>query len=534
MPDDGVAAMSSGCAAQEEASFDPVAWWARVEGSRTALIEATTGARHSYAELDAEADRWSVRLRGAGVQVGDRVGVLAQNRVEFIPLLFACIRVGAVLVPLNWRLSAPELTRVLRNSEPRLLLGEERFRSTATTALAGFEAGAAVRWIDLDGSECTRATAIEGAATMRHPSRADDVVMLLYTSGSTGVPKGVMIPHRQLVANAIATTTAWQLGADDIGPAATPFFHTGGWNVFTTPLLYCGGAIVLIDGFNADEYLDLLDRFDVTVTFGVPTQLAMLRSSARWGRPLPKLRWFISGGAPCPQRLKGEVRAAGYVMREGYGLTECGPNCFAISADAALARPGSVGWPVPQLQMRLRGDDGALCAEAGAAAGELELRGPQLFTGYFHAPDATASVMTDDGWLRTGDLARRDADGCYSISGRRKEMFISGGENVFPGEVEAALLDCDGVADACVIGVPDERWGEVGCAMVVRSAATATEAAILAALRTRLAAYKIPKRVCFVDALPRLGSGKIDRTAVVRLVTAGGGEVAAIGREVAP
>ena len=340
--------------------------------------------------------------------------------------------------------------------------------------------------------------------------------MLLYTSGSSGAPKGVIVPHRQLLWNAIATTTAWRIGANDIGPLATPFFHTGGWNVFTTPMLFGGGTVVLLDGFDPESYFDVLERFEVTLAFGVPTQLAMVRETASWGRPLPALRTFLSGGAPCPKRIKDDVRLAGYRFREGYGLTECGPNCFATTDRTAIEKDGTVGWPVPFLDMRLRDRD---AHEVGPGEiGELELRGPQLFGGYFREPLATAQVMTADGWLRTGDLASCDAEGVYTIRGRSKEMFISGGENVFPGEVEAALLDCRGVREVTVIGIADARWGEVGCALVVRADPHLDEHALLTQARERLAGYKVPKRVQFVEAIPRLGSGKIDRRAATALL----------------
>jgi fatty-acyl-CoA synthase len=276
--------------------------------------------------------------------------------------------------------------------------------------------------------------------------------------------------------------------------------------------------VVLFDGFDADGFLAAVEEEGITTALTVPTQLLMLTESPRWGRPLPRLRGFVSGGAPCPTALAERVRAAGYRFREGYGLTECGPNCFAISDEEARARPGSVGWPVPFLEMRLETADGR---EPGPGEpGELLLRGPQLFAGYLRAPQRTAEAFSPGGWLRTGDLARRDADGAYTICGRRKEMYISGGENVFPGEVEAALADCPGIAEAVVVGVSDERWGEVGRAFVVlRAGEYATgEAEVVAHARTRLAAYKVPRSVFIVPEIPRLGSGKPDRAALLRWI----------------
>lgn len=497
--------------------FDPIAWWSMVDGARTAIIDAASGIRFSYRDVDRDADRWHTVLTRQGVQAGDRVGIVAQNRYDFVPLFFGCIRRGAILVPFNWRLSAVELARVITDADPSLIFGESGSRAVLEQACARLDSIPAPCVLDLDHDLPVLQRAAAGDVVPVSPPRGhDDTAMLLYTSGSTGAPKGVMLPHRQLLWNALATTIGWRLSADDIGTAATPFFHTGGWHVFTTTLLSRGGAIVLTGAFEPSEFLDVLERYGATVTFGVPTQFAMLRDSANWGRPLPTLRWFFSGGAPCPQGVKDAVRAAGYGFREGYGLTECGPNCFATSSRIALEKDGSTGWPIPFLQMRLRADDGALAGHD--EIGELELRGPQMFSGYFRAPEQTAEAMTADGWLRTGDLASRDADGVHRIRGRRKEMFISGGENVFPGEVEAALLDCPGVVEATVIGVPDVRWGEVGCALIVCRDKALDERTLTTEARVRLAGYKVPQRMVFVDAIPRLGSGKIDRRAAAALI----------------
>ncbi|HYJ80957.1 MAG TPA: AMP-binding protein [Longimicrobiaceae bacterium] len=488
---------------------DPLRFWRRAAPERIALVDRARGERLTYAELDAEADRWAALLRDEGIGRGDIVAVLAGIRADVAALFFACGRVGAALLPLNWRLAAAELAPVLADARPALLLGEGRFRDRVERAPGEAEAP---RWIDLD-EEAPALLARGGPSVADAEVEADTPCLILYTSGSTGKPKGAILPHRQVFFNAVATATAWELGPDDVAPVSTPFFHTGGWNVFATPLWHRGGTVVLFEGFDADEYLAAVAEEGITVALAVPTQLLLLTASPRWGRPLPTLRFFVSGGAPCPPALAARVRAAGYRFREGYGLTECGPNCFAISHAEALRRPGSVGWPVPMLEMRLEADGGG--EAAAGEPGELLLRGPQLFAGYLRAPERTAEVMTADGWLRTGDLARRDADGAYTICGRRKEMFISGGENVFPGEVEAALADCPGVAEVVVVGVRDERWGEVGRAFVVaRAEAPPSETDVISHARSRLAGYKVPRQVVFLPEIPRLGSGKPDRRAL--------------------
>jgi len=455
-------------------------------------------------------------LLSLGVRRGDRVATLTGNRVEIVGLFFGATRIGAVLVPLNWRLSVAELARVIDDAAPALIVGEDRHRSLGEAATKAAES--AVQWLELDREAApllAASDAVGGVAWVS--SEPEAPAMLLYTSGSTGKPKGAILPHRQIYYNAVATTVGWQIGSNDVAIVANPLFHTGGWHVFSTPLWHRGGTIVLFDQFDATAFLDAIADERVTLAFGVPTQIVMMTQSASWGRELPSLRFLISGGAPCPEALGERVRAAGLRFRQGYGLTECGPNCFAITDEEAVRRPGAVGWASPFLEMRLV-TEGAGNGEQGtetANPGELLLRGPQMFGGYYNDPGRTAEAIDADGWLHTGDLATRDADGAYRICGRKKDMFISGGENVFPGEVEAALSECPGIGEAVVVGVPDEKWGEVGRAFVLRrSGEDLTAEQVIAHARQRLAAYKVPKSVVVLDELPRLGSGKADRAAL--------------------
>lgn len=491
---------------------DVVSWWGRVHPSRTALVDRARGQRLTYSELDAASERLAHVLAGLGVGRGDRVGVLAGSRIEQLTLFGASLRIGAVLLPLNWRLAAPELARVLTDAMPAVILGEARFRAVAEEATAS---GASVpRWIDLDAELprlVEKASAPAGFAHIR--AEPEMPTMLLYTSGSTGRPKGAVLPHRQLFYNSLATTTGWELGANDVAPVHTPFFHTGGWHVVAMPHFHVGATVVLFDQFEPASFLDGLIEEKCTWTFGVPTQIAMMLECRGWERALGGLRFFMSGGAPCAPALQARLRAAGVTFREGFGLTEFGPNCFAMSNADAVAKPGYVGYPMPFVEMRLRTDDGA--DPATGEPGELLLRGPQMFGGYWNAPEKTAECLDTDRWLHTGDLAMRDADGAYRICGRKKEMYISGGENVFPGEVEAALTECEGVVEAVVVAVPDAKWGEVGCAYVVsKRGRTLVPSELISHVRKRLAGYKAPKSIVLVETIPRLGSGKIDRNAL--------------------
>lgn len=490
---------------------DSLRFWSKLAPRKTALIERARDSHQSYAELDIAADRWASVLIANRVKPGDRVAVISGNRREVAELFFACTRVGAALVPLNWRLAPVELGVIVAHSEPALFVGEGRFRAALEEALGGATAGR--NWIDLDDDAPQLLYAAQQFGDDVE-NGADDAALVLYTSGSTGQPKGVIIPHRQILFNAIATTTAWELGPNDIAPVSTPFFHTGGWNVFATPLWHRGGTVVLFDAFDGPGFLAGMVEEKCTVGLTVPTQLVMMRESPRWGVPLPALRFLACGGAACPPSLSAEVRAAGYTLREGYGLTECGPNCFAISNEEAVVRPGTVGWPVPFLEMRLVTEEGSDAEKD--EPGELLLRGPQMFAGYFRDPEKTAEAFAPGGWLRTGDLARRSADGAYSISGRRKEMFISGGENVFPGEVESVFCGHPGVSEVVVTGISDPLWGEVGRAFVVKREGfeAATVEDLISFARGRLAGYKVPRSVVFLSELPRLGSGKPDRRAL--------------------
>lgn len=503
-------------------SPDSLRFWSKLSPRRIALVDRARDTRQSYSELSAAADRWAGVLRAKGVNRGDRIAVVAGNRHEVAELFFACGRLGAALVPLNWRLAPVELQAIIEHAQPKLLIGEGRFRGAAEAAARGD--GFAGEWIDLD-NDAQRLLAVSPSDIRDVEATANEAVLILYTSGSTGQPKGVIIPHRQILYNAIATTTAWELGPTDVAPVSTPFFHTGGWNVFATPLWHRGGRVVLFDGFDGAGFLEGFAEEKCTVGLTVPTQLVMMREISRWGIELPSLRFLACGGAPCPPSLSAEVRARGYTLREGYGLTECGPNCFAISDEEAVKRPGTVGWPVPFLEMRLVTEDGR--ESESDEPGELLLRGPQMFGGYLNDPERTADALTPDGWLRTGDLARRASDGAYSISGRRKEMFISGGENVFPGEVESVLCGHPGVSEVVVAGVGDPLWGEVGRAYVVRreGAEGVTGEDLIAFARTRLAGYKIPRSVVFLDDLPRLGSGKPDRRVLSAIQTESAGTV---------
>lgn len=332
--------------------------------------------------------------------------------------------------------------------------------------------------------------------------------MILFTGGTTGVPKGAMQPYRQGFFNAVNTVLSWGLRDDDCVVQATPAFHAA-INAFTVPLLHLGARVVLQESFEPGEYLDLNEDAGATLMFLVPSMFRMVADHVDFAdADLSHVRWAIAGGAACPEPLRQSFLTHGVRFKQGYGLTEAGVNCFSMELDEADAHPSSVGKAILHSEVVVRRADGAACDPG--ELGELTIRGPHVFLGYFERPEATAEMLRED-WLWTGDVATMDADGFVSIVGRRKEMFISGGENVFPAEIERALYEHPDVSECAVLGVPDERWGEVGLAVVVPQdqAPALAPQALREFLRGRLARFKVPKHIEMVDSLPKSGAGKI-------------------------
>ncbi|MEM1417798.1 MAG: AMP-binding protein [Myxococcota bacterium] len=455
----------------------------------------------SYAELDARTDGVAAALRARGVGPDDRVAVLAENHVGFVTLLAAMARTGAMLAPLNYRLATEELRELMGHVAPALLL-----------AGPGWEARAE----EIAGS--VPVLPLEGFGQDSAPPQAsvvgpDDVATLCFTGGTTGLPKGAMLTHRQLVMNAVNTAFGWGVHAEDAVVVATPMFHAA-FHALCWPLLQLGGFVVVQERFDPEEHLALAAAH-ATLLFMVPTMFRLLADAPGFAdADLGRIRWAISGGAPCPAPIREAFAGRGIRFKQGYGLTECGVNCFALELAEAAAHPESVGRPMPHLRARLVDDDGN-----DASEGELQLSGPVTMKGYFGRAEATAEAFVSAGgrrWLRTGDVARRDAEGRYFIVGRKKEMFISGGENVYPAEVERALDGHPKVHECAVVGVPDPRWGEVGLAAVVlHEGAGLDEAELRAWVAARLAKYKVPKRWRFLDALPKSGAGKVLKRALV-------------------
>lgn len=313
--------------------------------------------------------------------------------------------------------------------------------------------------------------------------------------------------------NSINTVMSWGLDQNDVAILNAPLFHTGGLNVFTLPLVHAGGKNIVCKAFDPAQVFYLIANCGVTVFFGVPTMFVMMQQHPDWEQAdFSRLKIVISGGAPCPAPVLERFWEKGVDFKIGYGLTEAGPNTFWLPPADVRRKPGSVGKPLFHIDVRVIDKDGHECAPD--TAGELIIRGPHVTPGYFNNPQATASAIRD-GWLHTGDLAIRDAEGYYTVVGRLKDMIISGGENIYPAEIESVMHAHPAVAEAALIGVPDEKWGEVGFAVVaLKAGQPLVEAELLDFMRSRLAKYKIPKAVAFVDELPKTGPGKIDKRAL--------------------
>jgi fatty-acyl-CoA synthase len=511
---------------------------ARLSPDAVGLVDATTGRSFTYDDLDARANRTARLLREHDVTEGSRVAVLSRNRPELVDLFFACGKTGGVLAPLSHRLAPPELAAMLSDVEPSLLVVEEPFADLASETLAHGDCTVAPTRLDLgadgaDGGDAERgdedgptaspapgdahrgsyhaAVSADDSAVETAALATDDPYLLLHTGGSTGVPKETVVTHGAVCWNSFNTITAWGLRPGDTTPMVFPMFHTGGWNVITVPLFHLGGTVVVAREFDPGEVLDLIPAHDATVLVAVPAVLRAMAEHDDWAdTDLSSLRFAKSGGGPCRQAVLDAWWDRDVDLSQGYGLTECGPNNFAMPDGWPREKAGSVGVPAMHVDVRVVDDEGEQVP--AEEVGELELRGPHAADRYWRAEAETRATF-GDGWVSTGDLARVDADGYVHVEGRLKNMYVSGGENVYPPEVEDAVADHPKVREVVVVPVPDERWGQVGKA-VVEGDDSLTLSELRAFLDGRLARFKQPRHLAFVDELPTSGPSKIDREAV--------------------
>jgi fatty-acyl-CoA synthase len=451
---------------------------------------------------------------------GDRVAVLSENRVEHVLLLFALQKIGAILVPLNFRLAPPEIYEVLKDAAPKLIVYQKEYVEKIKTYLHQFPTttipidSTIEKEVSLRYLQKSAPFAVKFAPTEQLTDAFSLPCMILYTSGTTGTPKGVIITNKMIFWNSINTSLRLNLTKDDSTVAFLPFFHTGGWHVLLTPLLHQGASVVLTSRFDPQRVLRLTEENGATIIFGVPTTLDMMRRTEEFNQfSFSKVRFAIVGGEPMSEPLINDWQEKGIAIRQGYGLTEYGPNVFSLSAEDCLRKIGSIGFPNFYVQMRLIDAHGVQVD--GVGTGELQLRGPTTTPGYWNNAGATEALF-HDGWLCTGDIISKDAEGYCYVIGRKKDMYISGGENVYPAEVERALKRHPYIRDTAVVGVYDDKWGEVGKAFVVLENDTKLDGDTLGLwCRGQLAKFKVPQHWRFVDELPINASGKILKRALI-------------------
>lgn len=476
---------------------------------RLALVDVASDRRFSYRDLDRRVDRLACALGDAyGVRKGDRVALLALNTTECFELLFACQRLGAIFVPLNWRLTTPELEYILKDCDPKVVVWDDEMAQKIEAL--HHVIGATVRLSNGAPSEYEAALAAAGDRPAPVVLSPDDTWTILYTSGTTGHPKGALMTYGMVVANTVNVAMKTNLTADSRGLTFMPLFHAGGLYLFAKFILHFGGSNYIMRSFDPDLTLRLLsDRtLGVTHVLGVPTNFMMIAELPAFeSADFAHVSTILIGGAAAPVPLLEKYLKKGIVLQQGWGMTETTTMATILSKERAMDKIGSCGLPVLHIGMRLI-DAGGNSIE-GEGVGELLVRGPSITPGYWKLPVGKGG-HTDDGWFRTGDAVRVDGEGYVYVVDRIKDMFISGGENVFPLEIENVLHGLPQVLEAAVIGVPHDKWGEVGRAFIVlRQGEMLSESEVLSHCEARLARYKIPKEFRFVAELPHNATGKL-------------------------
>ncbi len=484
--------------------------WAIYSPEKIALEECETGREVSYSDLNTNANKLATILLEKNIRKGDRVMVVAEHSIELVTLFGAAQKAGIIIVPVNYRLAPSEIEQLVKDCTPELILYDRHYYNK----IENIELEKNDRIIliedffELVGSDVT--TDFKNAEI-----NENDPIFILYTSGTTGKPKGVIYTHKMLFWNSVNTSISIELTSNDHTINCMPAFHTGGWNVLLTPMLHRGATVGIIKKFDADTILKLLQEKGSTIFMGVPTMLKMMNDSASFDKiKLDKLRYFIVGGEALPHAVIKCWHKKGVSIRQGYGLTEVGPNLTSLHQNDAEKKLGSIGKPNFYLETKLV--DKQFNEVKAGEIGEFCLRGEVVTPGYWKNQQATSEAF-NEGWFMTGDLMKRDEEGYLYVLDRKKSMFISGGENVYPAEVERVLASADGVNEVAVIGVPDEKWGEVGKAFLVMEK-NANIRKLAEHCSTKLAKFKIPKYYVEVKELPKNDSGKINRKALKELI----------------
>jgi fatty-acyl-CoA synthase len=507
--------------------LDAIAYFARVQPKQPAVHDLGNGLKLDYAGFDARIDRVAALLEAElGAPEGQRVALLGRNCVDMLALMFACVRIGAVFVPLNWRLAAAEIAVLVQDCEPRLLFLDPEFEPAARELKGSHK----LLPLDLKALQLLLDKAPARPGSVR-PPRSDQPSILLYTSGTTGQPKGVILTERGAFASTYNFALCTRLTSSSVMYCDMPLFHVAGLMSGARAPLSVGGSVLISPKFDPETALSRLSdpALGVTHTFFVTQMTQTLREHPAYAKAdLSRLVCMTTGGAPNPAANVQRWLDDGVVMADGFGMSEVGSAFNMPIDDVAVirAKQGSCGLPLITLRCRIVGPDEQPCPPG--APGELRLKGPSVTPGYWNQPEATAKAFDAEGWLKTGDVAYLDEDGFMFLVDRLKDMFISGGENVYPTEVENCIAELDEVSEAAVIAIPDPQWGEVGLAYVVPvPGARIDPDKVMEHVKTRLARYKAPKQVIVAESLPRTASGKLRKDLLRERYAkegAGGGE----------
>jgi fatty-acyl-CoA synthase len=481
--------------------------WSSYTPEKEALKEVGRSLTFNYKQLNNASNGLCHFLEtNYNILKGDRILVLANFHAEYMSLLGMCQKTGAILVPINYRLTATEVAFLVKNSDPSLILVANEYRHLLKEVpqliedkVIAFEAY----------QELIQQMALETHYYKAQELEESHPAFILYTSGTTGQPKGAIYSHGMMLWNSLNTSIRLQISSNDTNLNVMPPFHTGGWNVLTSPILHFGGTLIMMPKFDADQVLEVLEKEKITIFMAVPTMVRMLRDSQLFkSTDYSKLRYMIVGGEALPVSLIEEWNEQGVPIRQGYGLTECGPNITSLEARDAIRKRGSIGFPNFYVQTKLMNESGI--EVDFEEKGELWIKGPVVTQGYWKNAAETDKTIVD-GWFRTGDILIKDKEGYLYVVDRIKNMFISGGENVYPAEVEKCIQNHPEIKEACVIGVLDGKWGEVGKAFLVFKNGTGTIADVSSFCGKYLAKYKVPKHFEVMKELPKNDTGKIDR-----------------------
>ena len=495
-------------------SYDWIAHHATTRPDAIAQVDLATDRTFTWAQMNDRTSRLASALQNDfGVGPEDRVAVLAQNNSNFFEVQFACWKLGAIFVPVNWRLTLSELTFIATDCSAKVIVHDASFSEMAADVASAANIEHRINWEGDDQGAANYEDAIAAAdpsAYTANDNTLETVLTVMYTSGTTGTPKGAMITQGMTLFNAISCVEFFGLRQKMVNLAFLPLFHTGGLNVFANPCFHFGGVNLIVHTFDPAEVLRLLTDTDVGVThfLGVPANfLFMSQVPAFADATFPTIEAAGVGGSPTPVPLIEAWAAKGLPLQQAFGMTETSPLVTALKPEDCEVKIGSAGLPAMHTETRIVGEDGEDVPVG--ATGELWVRGPNVTPGYWNRPEATAEAITD-GWLHTGDAAREDDEGFIYIVDRWKDMYISGGENVYPAEVENVIYQLPQIGEVSVIGVPDEKWVEVGRAVVVvKEGETIDDVTIINHCREHLARFKVPQSVVFIDEIPHNATGKV-------------------------